>query len=185
VAFINPTVTFDKLDAKSEISFIPMEVINEHTGAIEELRSKKVSESKGFPRLQEGDLIWAKITPCMQNGKSAVARNLKQGFACGSTEFYVIRPKSKKVVVEYLHYLLRDKRVLETAQNFFGGSAGQQRVSIEFLKDFQIPLPPLETQNEIAAHIQSVREQAQRLEAEAKATVEEAKTEVERMILGA
>jgi type I restriction enzyme S subunit len=48
----------------------------------------------------------------MQNGKSAIARNLKQGFACGSTEFFVIRPKSNDTIfVEYLHFLLRDKRV--------------------------------------------------------------------------
>jgi len=185
IAFINPKVSFEKLDGESEISFVPMEVINEHTGTIEELRSKKVKDSKGFTRFQENDLIWAKITPCMQNGKSAIARNLKQGFACGSTEFYVIRPKTKDVLVDFIYLLLRNKRVLENAQNFFGGSAGQQRVSVDFLKNFKIPLPPLEIQEEIAAHIQSIRQQATDLEREAKAEVERAKAEVEAMILGA
>ena len=185
IAFINPKVSFEKLDEESEISFVPMEVINEHTGTIEELRSKKVKDSKGFTRFQENDLIWAKITPCMQNGKSAIARNLKQGFACGSTEFYVIRPRTNDVLVDFIYLLLRNKRVLENAQNFFGGSAGQQRVSIDFLKNFKIPLPPLEVQEEIAAHIQSIRQQAKDLEREAKAEVERAKAEVEAMILGA
>jgi restriction endonuclease S subunit len=184
IAFINPRVSFEKLDCDSEISFVPMEVINEHDGAIEELRSKKVRETKGFTRFQENDLIWAKITPCMQNGKSAVARNLKQGFACGSTEFYVIRPRTKAVLVDYLHFLLRNKRVLENAQNFFGGSAGQQRVSIDFLKNFQVPIPPLEIQEEIITHIQSIRTRAKELEREAEAEVKHAKAEVERMILG-
>jgi type I restriction enzyme S subunit len=184
IAFINPKVTFEKLDIDSEISFVPMEVINEHEGAIEELRSKKVRETKGFSRFREGDLIWAKITPCMQNGKSAVARNLKQGFACGSTEFYVIRPRTKAISVDYLHFLLRNKRVLENARNFFGGSAGQQRVSVDFLKNFQVPVPPIEIQEEIAAHIQSIRARVKELEREAQAEVERAKAEVERMILG-
>ncbi|HEX8775432.1 MAG TPA: restriction endonuclease subunit S [Pyrinomonadaceae bacterium] len=184
IAFINPRVTFEKLDSESEISFVPMEVINERDGAIEELRSKKVRETTGFTRFQENDLIWAKITPCMQNGKSAVARNLKQGFACGSTEFYVIRPRTKDVSVDYLHFLLRNKRVLENAQNFFGGSAGQQRVSVDFLKNFRVPVPPIEIQDEIAAHIQSLRERARELEREARAEVERARAEVEQMILG-
>jgi len=184
LAFIDPKVTFEKLDGESEISFVPMEAINERDGIIEELRSKKVKETKGFTRFQENDLIWAKITPCMQNGKSAVARNLKQHFACGSTEFYVIRPRTKAISVDYLHHLLRNRQVLEAAQNFFGGSAGQQRVSVDFLKNFRVPVPPPEIQEEITAHIQAIRERAKELEREAQAEVESAKVEVERMILG-
>jgi type I restriction enzyme S subunit len=184
LAFIDPKVTFEKLKMESEISFVPMEAINERDGVIEELRSKKVNETKGFTRFQENDLIWAKITPCMQNGKSAVARNLKQGFACGSTEFYVIRPRTEAVLVDYLHHLLRNKRVLKAAQNFFSGSAGQQRVSVDFLKNFRVPVPPIEIQEEITAHIQSIRKRAKELMREAHAEVERAKAEVERMILG-
>ncbi len=169
VALINPKVSFDQLDNESEISFVPMEVVDEINGTISELRFKKVKDSKGFTRFQENDLIWAKITPCMQNGKSAVARNLKQGFACGSTEFYIIHPKSDNVLVDYLHILLRDERVLENAQNFFGGSAGQQRVSIAFLKNLKIPVPPIETQAKIVALFEAAYAQKRSKEAEAKA----------------
>lgn len=173
VAQINPKVSFDKLVKGSEISFVPMEVINEFNGRISEERFKKVEESKGFTRFTENDLIWAKITPCMQNGKSAVARNLKQGVACGSTEFFVIRPKSSdELLVDYIHFLLRDERVLKDAQNYFGGSAGQQRVSSEFLRNFKIPIPPIDVQHKIVGIINNAYAAKQQKEAEAKALLE-------------
>jgi type I restriction enzyme, S subunit len=167
VAFINPKTTFDKLDANREISFIPMEAVNEYSGAVTAVYSKKITESKGFTRFAENDLIWAKITPCMQNGKSAVARNLLQGFGCGSTEFFVIRPKSNDLLVDYLHFLLRDKRILETAQNFFGGSAGQQRVSPSFLENFPVPIPTMAVQQQIVHQMQAAYAEKQQKEAQA------------------
>lgn len=85
----------------------------------------------------------------MQNGKSAIARDLVNGVGCGSTEFYVLRPKSDNILIEYVHYILRDKRVLESARNSFGGFAGQQRVSSSYLKSIKIPLPPIEIQQQI------------------------------------
>jgi len=173
VAYLNPKVSFDKLDIESEISFVPMEVVNEHNGKVIEARYKKIDEAKGFTRFAENDLIWAKITPCMQNGKSAVARNLQQGVGCGSTEFFVIRPKSEnELLVDYLHFLLRDARVLKDAQNYFGGSAGQQRVSSEFIKDFKVPMLPIEMQRVIVEMIGNAYTIKQQKESEAKALLE-------------
>lgn len=149
VAFINPTTSFDKFEKSSLISFIPMESVDEIDGIVKSYFTKQVMESKGFTRFKENDLIWAKITPCMQNGKSAVVKNLLQGVGCGSTEFFIIRPKDNRVTPEYLHLLLRDKRILSNAQNYFGGSAGQQRVSKDFLINLKIPVPPVTIQNEI------------------------------------
>jgi type I restriction enzyme S subunit len=168
VVFINPTTNFDSLDSEDEISFVPMEAIDEYTGSIPVLHKKKVKDTKGFTRFKEGDLIWAKITPCMQNGKSAVVRNTLQGFACGSTEFFVIRPKSENLLIEYIHILLRDKRVLDNAQNFFGGSAGHQRVSIDFLKNLLIPVPDIETQKQIVDIFESAYQNKKAKEREAK-----------------
>ena len=85
----------------------------------------------------------------MQNGKSAIVRNTINGYACGSTEFFIIRCKTNTILIEYIHFILRDKRILKTAMNFFGGSAGQQRVSKDFLLNLLIPLPPLEIQQQI------------------------------------
>lgn len=146
---INPHVSFLDLDEDTEISFVPMERIDESFGTIKETITKKIKDSVGFTRFNNGDLLWAKITPCMQNGKSAVAKNLVNNLGCGSTEFFVIRPKNNKILIEYIHCLLRDERVLSFAQNYFGGAAGQQRVSKDFLLYLPIPIPDMNTQQRI------------------------------------
>lgn len=168
VAFINPSVSFSSLDENTEISFIPMEAIDENNGVISKLSVKKIKESKGFTRFEEKDLIWAKITPCMQNGKSAIVRNTINGYACGSTEFFIIRPKTNNILVEYIHFILRDKRILNTAELYFGGSAGQQRVSKDFLTKLNIPLPPLNIQHKIVNLLNEANKNKQRKETEAK-----------------
>jgi len=147
--YVNPSVNFNGLSPDDDISFVPMETIDEINGLIRDKRVTKVSNAKGFIRFADNDLLWSKLPPCMQNGKSAIARNLINGYGCGSREFYVLRPKENNILIEYVHYLLRDKRALESAKNIFGGSAGQQRVSISYLKSIKIPLPPLEVQKEI------------------------------------
>ncbi|MBR6975138.1 MAG: restriction endonuclease subunit S [Bacteroidaceae bacterium] len=183
-AWINPNTSFKGKDANTPISFIPMEVINESYSEISSMSEKTIGDSYGFTRFQNGDLLWAKITPCMQNGKSAIARNLKNGLGCGSTEFFVLRPKDESLSVEYLHVLLHMKCVRETAMLYFGGSAGQQRVSSTFLKNFDLPLPPKEKQIEIANHVYAMRQQAKALQEEGKKILEQAKKEVEQMIIG-
>jgi len=168
IAFINPSTSFSKLDDDFEISFVPMEAVSDKNGVIKKYQTKKISESNGFTRFKENDLIWAKITPCMQNGKSAVIRNTINGYACGSTEFYIIRPKNKNLLIDYVHFLLRDERVLNNAQNYFGGSAGQQRVSKDFLLNFKIPVPPIEIQQQIVEKINNAYTQKQQKENQAK-----------------
>ena len=144
IAWVNPFCSFEKNDV---VSFVPMDAIDSVNGIVAYKGVKKVDETKGFTRFKEGDILWAKITPCMQNGKSAIANNLLNGYGCGSTEFFVIRSKDENVVLqEYLLFLLRDERILKTAMNYFGGSAGQQRVSTLFLKTFNVPLPGIEKQ---------------------------------------
>lgn len=150
IAYIDPATYFDKNPRDMPISFVPMDSINAIYGTIESQQTITISQSKGYTRFQEGDLLWAKITPCMQNGKSAIAHNLVNGLGCGSTEFFVIRPKDGQIVLsEYLYILLRNDKVLQGATNFFGGSAGQQRVSPIFLRDFIIPLPDIAVQQDI------------------------------------
>lgn len=159
VAFINPNTSFVGLGSADVISFIPMEYIDPIDGVITNLGEKEISNSKGFTKFKENDLLWAKITPCMQNGNSAVARNLLNGYGCGSTEFYVIRPKTNKVLIEYLHYLLHSEKILKTAQNYFGGSAGQQRVPISFLQNFSTPIPPIAIQKRFVEKLQDAQKE--------------------------
>lgn len=181
---INPTGAFKGKDVKTPISFIPMEAIDEIYSEATCLENVTIENASGFTKFKEGDLLWAKITPCMQNGKSAIARNLLNGLGCGSTEFYVFRPKDNMLSIDYLHVILHMKCVRETAMLYFGGSAGQQRVPKSFLENFSIPLPPLNKQREIANHVSAIRQQAKRLQEEGKAILKNAKNDVERMIIG-
>lgn len=148
---INPSVSFADMDRETDISFVPMERIDEAFGTLKPITTKKIKDSAGFTKFKNGDLLWAKITPCMQNGKSAIAKELVNALGCGSTEFFVIRPKNSDVLIAYVHFILRDERVLNYAQNYFGGAAGQQRVSKDFLLHLPIPIPDMDTQLKIAS----------------------------------
>ena len=184
VAFVNPSGAYKGKTAEMPISFVPMEVIDETFSEIISMDETTIEQASGFTKFRERDLLWAKITPCMQNGKSAIAKNLINGLGCGSTEFFVLRPKDERLSIEYLHVILHMKCVRETAMLYFGGSAGQQRVPASFLENFNLPLPPKEKQVEIANHVYALRQQAKALREEGKRILESAKQEVERMIIG-
>ena len=184
VAYVNPTGTFKGKDIETPISFIPMESIDEIYSEVSKLEDTTIENASGFTKFKEGDLLWAKITPCMQNGKSAIAKNLTNGLGCGSTEFFVMRNKDERLAIEYLHVILHMKCVRETATLYFGGSAGQQRVSSAFLENFNLPLPPKDKQIEIANHVYTIRQKAKALQEEGKVLLEEAKRKVESMIIG-
>ena len=183
VAFVNPSGAYKGKNVKTPISFVPMEVVDETFSEITTMGETTIEHSSGFTKFREGDLLWAKITPCMQNGKSAIAKNLINGLGCGSTEFFVLRPKDERIAIEYLHVILHMKCVRETAMLFFGGSAGQQRVPSSFLENFIIPLPPKGKQVEIANHVYELRQQAKCLQDEGKRILESAKLDVEQIIV--
>lgn len=182
---IDPPTSFKENGSDKTISFIPMESIDELYGEIADLRETTVEKSKGYTKFEENDLLWAKITPCMQNGKSAIARGLRNGIGCGSTEFFVLRPKNRtEVLIDYVYLILRHHKVLESAQTSFGGSAGQQRVSKQYLKNLMIPLPDISIQKEIVDEVSTMKAKAKRLQKEGDRLLENAKQEIENMILG-
>lgn len=183
VALVNPSGAYKGQAVDTPISFVPMEVVDETFSEITTKGETTIAQSSGFTKFREGDLLWAKITPCMQNGKSAIAKNLTNGLGCGSTEFFILRPKDERLAIEYLHVILHMKCVRETAMLFFGGSAGQQRVPASFLENFNIPLPPIGKQVEIANHVYELRQQAKCLQDEGKRILESAKRDVEQIIV--
>ena len=183
VAYINLGGAYKGKSPDMPISFVPMEVVDETFSEIITMGETTIAQSSGFTKFREGDLLWAKITPCMQNGKSAIARNLINGLGCGSTEFFVMRPKDDRLAIEYLHVVLHMKCVRKTAMLYFGGSAGQQRVPSSYLENFDLPLPPKEKQMEIAHHVYDLRQRAKTLREEGKRVLEEAKQNVELMAL--
>jgi len=168
IASINPTTRLDDLSTSDEVTFVPMEVVDDEYGEITAPFTKLIGERIGYTRFSEGDLLWAKITPCMENGKSAVARNLLNGRGLGSTEFHVVRVQPAKLDVDYLHALLRLPKLRVAAMLFFGGSAGHQRVDKAFLRNLEIPLPSLSHQKEIAQTILKERKEAKKLREDAR-----------------
>ena len=180
--FINPLTSFKGYELDTSITFVPMEKVSAEYGDADLSLCKVIEKAKGYTRFRNNDLIWAKITPCMENGKSAVVNNLKESIGCGSTEFHVFRALGG-INIHYIHALLRLKSLRKHAALHFTGSAGQQRVSSEFFKELVIPKPSIEKQTEIANYIIDVRNRAKRLQQEADAIVEAAKERVERMLL--
>lgn len=143
IAMVNPRrdASLRAMDDQLGATFVPMAAVNEISGTIVSPELKTLGElRKGFTPFHEDDVIFAKITPCMQNGKSAVARGLTNGLGFGSTEFHVIRC-GPRVLPEWLWYFLRQCSIKEEAQRNFRGSAGQQRVPAEFLQQLRIPVP--------------------------------------------
>ena len=160
LAFINPKTDLSMLSDTDNMSFIPMEDISDDYGEWTGKRVGSKSNIKGYTKFQDGDIIWARITPCMQNGKSTILTNLVNGKGYGSTEFHIIRIKSSDVLPQYIHTLLRHFDVLSDAKKYFTGSAGQQRVPTSYLENLLIPVPPLEVQKQIADEYANGIEQA-------------------------
>ncbi len=135
-----------------------MAAVDEIDGQIVTLETKPFSEvSRGFTPFQDGDVLFAKITPCMENGKAAIAKGLTNGIGFGSTEFHVLRP-SEYLLAEYLFYFIRQATFRDHAKSAFIGSAGQQRVPAVFLERFKIPLPSLTEQQGIVEILRHAEE---------------------------
>ena len=148
------------------VSFVPMSAVDERFGTIPVHEKRPLSEvSRGFTTFENGDVLFAKITPCMENGKVALARNLVNGVGRGSTEFFVLRP-GNRVLSEYVYHFIRQPRFREAARQTFTGTAGQQRVPKSFMENALVALPPLGEQRKIvgvlnrAACIERLRTQA-------------------------
>lgn len=146
VALINPRRPALSRAADAPTTFIPMQAVNENLGAVDGAEKRPFGKvAKGYTYFEEGDVLFAKITPCMQNGKQAIARDLIDGIGFGTTEFHVVRA-CPELNAEWLWLYLRQQRVREAAERAFVGSVGQQRVPESFLAELEIPLPDITVQ---------------------------------------
>lgn len=122
-------------------SFIPMAAVDDREGRIMDLQARPFGEIKrGYTYFEENDVLFAKITPCMENGKAAIARGLINGFGFGSTEFHVLRP-TDSILPEWIYYFIRRETFRQEAKTKFRGAVGQQRVPADFLENHLIPVP--------------------------------------------
>lgn len=154
VVDFNPRFGKDELDGDSLASFIPMRSVEEESGRYEPLGDRKVSEvSKGYTPFRDGDVIFAKVTPCMENGKAAVLKGLTNGIGFGSTEFFVLRPKDSLDAHYLFHFILQQNFRREAARNMTG-AVGLRRVPKSWLEQQMIPLPPRPKQRRIVAEIE-------------------------------
>lgn len=176
---INPPTPFPK--EIDEVTFLPMECISDTYGTVINQRTI-ASSTKGYTKFKNGDVIFAKITPCMQNGKCAVVNNLHNGYGLGSTEFHVFRTKSNNLLPEYLHCLLRMRLLRTAAMNYFTGSSGQQRVNTEFFDNLYIPLPSIDVQKKIVEHISTMKKVMKNKLCQADVLRETAKEDFERAV---
>ena len=156
VCEINPKKgEISELNDNTEITFLPMASVSEE-GKIFNKEIKKLGEvKKGFTYFREKDVLFAKITPCMENGKRAIATELKNGIGFGTTEFHVLRAK-ENINPYWVFGLISLEKFRKIAEINMTGTAGQKRVPTDFLKNFRVPIPPLTLQYQFAEIVEKV-----------------------------
>lgn len=169
VCEVNPKkIALQNLEDDLEVSFYPMAAISEITGKVITPQLRTLKEVKtGFTSFREGDVIFAKITPCMENGKSAVVDKLVNDIGFGSTEFYVLRCNSR-LFNRYLHYIIRDRQFRDCAKEVMTGAVGQQRVPKSFLEEYLLYLPTVDEQKEVVRLLDGFIKREQEVEAKCK-----------------
>lgn len=149
---INPKKAQDKrLTLDVEVSFVPMPAVGER-GEFDASDIRCYREVRtGFTYFRENDVLFAKITPCMENGKGAIAKGLRNGVGFGSTEFHVMRPVAGVSTSHWLYTMSVLCPFRIEAEANMTGSAGQRRVPASFLKGYLVALPPIERQESFEA----------------------------------
>ena len=159
------TETIKKLKQTDMVSFLPMEDLQIMNYYIKAKQSKKLIDVVGsYTCFADGDILLAKVTPCFENGKQGIARNLLNGIGFGSSEYIVFRPRTS-VISEYIYYVLATSKFREEGKKNLLGACGLKRLSKDYVNTYEIPLPPLSEQQKIVAHLDALQEKVRQLEA--------------------
>jgi type I restriction enzyme S subunit len=155
IAALNPRHSRD-VDNKQAVTFVPMPAVSETSPLLDTAQERALESVRtGYTHFAEGDVLFAKITPCMENGKGAVATGLRNGLGCGTTELHVVRPHAG-IHPHYIYRFLAQRSVRRAAKENFTGSAGQARVPMSFMEELEIPVPPTNEQRRIVAKLETL-----------------------------
>lgn len=153
---VNPR---NDLPDNREVSFVEMKAIldgyNNHFSTTTRLWQAVKS---GFTHFQDGDVGFAKITPCFQNRKSVVFSSLHNGYGAGTTELHILRPVQETILPKYLLCFVKSPYLIEHGKQKFSGTAGQQRFGTDEVKKTLLPLPPLPEQERIVKQVETILE---------------------------
>ena len=156
VVEINPRLDKKLFSDDMDISFVPMSAVETENGKIDISEIRSFGDvKKGYTAFQEKDVLFAKITPCMENGKMAVVPKLKNNLGFGSTEFHVLRSLTD-VLPEYIYYFVSSKQFRIDAEHNMTGAVGQRRVPTTYLQNVSIPLPKYAEQKRVVAKIEEL-----------------------------
>lgn len=155
---INPKKSEIKdLDNKTEVSFVPMDVLNENNQDFISKDKRLLGDVlKGYTYFRNNDVLLAKVTPCFENGKVAIASNLENGIGFGSTEFIVLR-SSERILENWIYINIITDRFRKLGVDNFTGTSGLRRVPKDFVENYKVPLPSIDIQKEIVLKIEEER----------------------------
>ena len=154
ITCLNPK---NDLSDELAVSFIPMALVDDGYRNNHSFEVKKWGDiKKGFTHFADGDIGIAKITPCFQNRKSVIFRNLKNGYGAGTTELSIVRVVNNFLSRDFLLWFFKSAYFIENGVKSFTGTAGQQRIHKDYLSMCCLPLPPLAEQKRIVAKIEEL-----------------------------
>ncbi len=159
----------NKAPDSATCSFVPMTFISAEYGqAVKYERRIWGDVKKGYTHFSDGDVVMAKITPCFENGKSAIVDNLAGGVGAGTTELHVFRRNSGVIDPWFVLLYLKSNGFIERGVLRMTGSAGQKRVPSDYFANSPFPLPPLSEQKRIVAKVEELMALCDQLEAQQK-----------------
>lgn len=137
-------------DFDGNVSFVPMAVVSETDMyfSVQEQRPLKEVYT-GYTYFRDDDVLLAKVTPCFENGKSGLAKNLENGIGFGSSEFFVLRANPVRVLPEYIYYIINSNRFISEGTPQMTGTGGLRRLTKDFVLNYPVSLPPLDEQRKI------------------------------------